>query len=157
MTKSELLRQQGSRASGFSLIEVLVALLILSFGLLGFALLQTLSVRFSQAANYRTVATNLAYELFDQMRANRADRQNYPGYASFSAGAVVKPQGGCIPGMQTQSAQAMANLWKCQVVQTLGEKSSAAVTYQNGNVIVTLSWPERTGENPSVFSVKTAL
>ena len=60
-----------ARSRGFSLIEVLIALLVLAFGLLGFALLQTMNVRFVQSANYRTQATNLSYELLDQIRINR--------------------------------------------------------------------------------------
>ena len=59
------------RQAGFSLIEVMVAVLVLGIGLLGFALLQTMTLRFTQSANYRTQATNLAYDLLDQMRANR--------------------------------------------------------------------------------------
>ena len=61
----------GAHAAGFSMIEVLIALLVLAFGLLGFALLQTLNLRYTQSANTRTQATNLAYDLLDQMRSNR--------------------------------------------------------------------------------------
>ncbi|KGT84573.1 pilus assembly protein PilV, partial [Xanthomonas vasicola] len=60
-----------SRTKGFSLLEVLIAIVVLAFGLLGFALLQTANVRFVQSSNYRTQATNLAYDLMDQMRSNR--------------------------------------------------------------------------------------
>ena len=142
---------------GFSLIEVLIALLILSVGLLGFALLQTMSVRFSQSANYRTIATNLSYELFDQMRANRPERSNYPTFTTFSAGRSSLQQA-CTPitGKQV-SVQDMANLWKCHVIGALGEQSSATVTYRNGVATVTLRWPERTNEDASAFSVSTAL
>jgi type IV pilus assembly protein PilV len=85
-------RQRRLRAvpGGFTLIEVLVAIVVLAFGLLGFALLQTMSVRFTQSANYRTQATNLAYDLIDQMRANRFQAAWY-STASFSAGSVAVP------------------------------------------------------------------
>ena len=55
---------------GFTLLEVLIALLILSIGLLGLAALQTTSLRSNQMANMRTLATYLAYEMTDRMRAN---------------------------------------------------------------------------------------
>src|SRR5690606_37357910 len=60
-------------ARGFSLIEVMVAVLVLSLGLLGLAALQGLSMRNNQSANYRTQATNLAYEFIDTARGY-ADR-----------------------------------------------------------------------------------
>ena len=49
---------------GFTLIEVMIAILVLGVGLLGFALLQTMSVRFTKSAQQRTVATTLAAAAF---------------------------------------------------------------------------------------------
>src|SRR3989304_2881609 len=57
---------------GFSLIEVLVALLILSIGLLGLAALQTTSLQYNTGSYLRTQATFLAYDILDRMRANSA-------------------------------------------------------------------------------------
>jgi type IV pilus assembly protein PilV len=59
-------------AAGFSLLEVLVALFVLSIGLLGLAALQTTGIRFNQQSYQRTQATLQAYEIIDRMRANRA-------------------------------------------------------------------------------------
>jgi type IV pilus assembly protein PilV len=58
------------RQRGFTLLEVLIALLILSIGLLGLAALQTTSLRSNQMASMRTTATQLAYDISDRMRAN---------------------------------------------------------------------------------------
>lgn len=55
---------------GFTLIEVLIALVVLSIGLLGLAGLQSAGLRFNQSAAMRTQATQLAYDLADRMRAN---------------------------------------------------------------------------------------
>lgn len=63
--------------SGFSMIELLVALLVLSIGLLGVAALMATSMRNSQSANYRTQATNLAYEITDAIRANLINSMRY--------------------------------------------------------------------------------
>ncbi len=57
--------------AGFSLIEVLVALLVLSIGLLGLAGLQAHTVSFNHSAYMRSQATSLAYDMSDRMRANR--------------------------------------------------------------------------------------
>ncbi len=55
---------------GFSLIEVLVALLVLSIGLMGLAALQITSLQFNTGSYFRTQATFLAYDIVDRMRAN---------------------------------------------------------------------------------------
>ena len=57
---------------GFTLLEVLIALLILSIGLLGLAALQTTGLRSNTMATTRTHATQLAYDIADRMRANVA-------------------------------------------------------------------------------------
>jgi type IV pilus assembly protein PilV len=58
-------------AAGFSLLEVLIAMLVLSIGLLGLAGLQANSVSFNHGAYMRSQATSLAYDISDRMRANR--------------------------------------------------------------------------------------
>lgn len=55
---------------GFSLVEVLIALAVLSIGLLGLAALQTVSLKVGHDSYQRTQATMLAYDIVDRMRAN---------------------------------------------------------------------------------------
>ena len=69
-------RQGTKNQSGFSLLEVLIALLILSIGLLGLAALQTTGLRSNQMATMRTLATQIAYDMSDRMRANPAGMAN---------------------------------------------------------------------------------
>lgn len=66
-------------ARGYTLIEVLVALLIISLGLLGMAGLQVTSLKQNQSAYMRSQATILAYDIIDRMRANvsAVDNGNY--------------------------------------------------------------------------------
>ncbi len=56
---------------GLSLIEVLVALMILSIGLLGIAGLQVVSMRSNHGSYVRGQAIVLTYSMADRMRANR--------------------------------------------------------------------------------------
>ena len=56
--------------SGFTMLEVLISIMIISIGLLGLAGLQTVSLKGSQSAYYRSVATQLAYDMSDRMRGN---------------------------------------------------------------------------------------
>jgi len=59
-----------TKDSGFTLLEVLIALLVLSIGLLGLAALQTTGLRSNQMASMRTQATQITYDITDRMRAN---------------------------------------------------------------------------------------
>ena len=56
--------------SGFTMLEVLVAILVIAIGLLGMAALQMNALRMGQSAYYRSVATQLAYDMANRMRGN---------------------------------------------------------------------------------------
>ncbi|MCX7069311.1 MAG: type IV pilus modification protein PilV [Methylococcales bacterium] len=56
--------------TGFTLIEVLIAMLVLAIGLLGLAALQTYTLRSNLAAYNHGQATQLLYDMADRMRAN---------------------------------------------------------------------------------------
>ena len=60
--------RQGQR--GVALIEVLVAILVVSLGMLAMAGLLSTSTRFGKTSEFRSVATLLANDLADRMRAN---------------------------------------------------------------------------------------
>lgn len=69
------MRAHASKNSGFTLVEILVALLVLAIGLLGLALLQTSGLRLNTNSYSRSQATFLAYDIIDRMRANVAGFQ----------------------------------------------------------------------------------
>jgi type IV pilus assembly protein PilV len=58
--------------SGFTLLEILVAIVVLSLGLLGLAGLQAASLSNNQTAYYRGIAIQQAYDIADRLRANLA-------------------------------------------------------------------------------------
>ncbi len=134
-------------ARGFSLIEVLVALVILSVGLLGLGLLQATSLKASFGANHRTVATNLAYQLLDMVRANRlwAYRYAYITTTDFAginpATCNPQPVGGVTGDLVSDDIQG----WECQVVHNL-PGGEAVVTLNAGGVpgaiAVTIDWTD---------------
>ena len=64
------IKHSRNKQQGFTLLEVLIALLVLSIGLLGLAALQTIGLRSNEMASMRTTATMLAYDISDRMRAN---------------------------------------------------------------------------------------
>jgi type IV pilus assembly protein PilV len=135
------------RARGFSLIEVLIALLILAFGLLGLAFLQVLNVRYTQSAQQRTIATNLAYELLDLIRINQVASDQYDGLA-FDASSVAVPPGGCDRASgAVDSSDAASNIarWQCEVVDSLPAGRGAVTVAADGVTTVTIAWSDDVG------------
>lgn len=65
-------RRRWLRQHGFSLLEVMIALLVLAVGLLGLAALQNMGLRLNHQSYERTQATILIGDMIDRMRANPA-------------------------------------------------------------------------------------
>jgi type IV pilus assembly protein PilV len=64
-------RAHAARQQGASLIEVMIAVLIMAIGLLGIAAMQTAALRNSQGSLERSQAVISSYTMVDAMRANR--------------------------------------------------------------------------------------
>ncbi|MGQ0836088.1 MAG: type IV pilus modification protein PilV [Gammaproteobacteria bacterium] len=79
---------------GVSLVETLVALVVLSVGLLGVAALLLQSVRGSRTALLRTQAVNLVSDMADRIRANANAGAAY-GTAQY--GAAGPAENDCVP------------------------------------------------------------
>jgi type IV pilus assembly protein PilV len=107
--------------NGFTLLEVLIALLILSLGLMGLAGLLVVSVQTNHSAYLRTQASFLAQSIADRMRANVLGVWNgsYAGtYTSATGGAA----GGCLNGVSCSYAQVAARdllIWSNQLASFL--------------------------------------
>lgn len=71
---------------GFTLIEVLITVFVLAVGLLAMAALQTRSLHDTAAAQMRSTATLLAYDIADRMRANAS---GLSGYVRTDTGAIT--------------------------------------------------------------------
>jgi type IV pilus assembly protein PilV len=91
----------GSRGGrGFTLIEVLIAIVILAVGLISLARLFVFGVQNNKSAHLRTVATQQAYDMADRMRANMAALIATPaGYDKPAATqtAACRTTAGCTP------------------------------------------------------------
>lgn len=101
--------------AGFSLIEALVSLIVISVGMIGIAAMYGQGLGASRTALYRTQAVNLASDMADRIRANRTATTSYEG---------VGANGNCDPGGNTNcTVQAMARhdlwLWRTQVQNQL--------------------------------------
>lgn len=118
--------QLKSRQRGVSLIEVLMAVLIFSIGLIGLAGLLVISTRSNHAAYLRTQVTFLASNMADRMRANPMGVWN-AAYNSTSypvAGTTNCETQACTPAdIATRDQQTWSRL-----MTTLLPNSSATIT-----------------------------
>ena len=99
---------------GFSLIELLVAVVVFSVGLLAVAGLQTVSKRANFEGLQRTVASQIAYGLLEDMRANGNGMAVYLASPNLGGGVVAaEPLPNCsIVGAECNAAQKAAHdLW----------------------------------------------
>ena len=136
---------QKKHQHGFTLLEVLIALLILSIGLLGLAALQTTGLRSNQMASMRTLATEAAYDITDRMRANPA------GVAADEYVIAI----GDAPGDTSATGTALADLnaWRERVERLPGGASeitqcdeTSTPTCDGLTHVITVYWDEaRTG------------
>ncbi|WP_373188286.1 type IV pilus modification protein PilV [Halopseudomonas sp.] len=129
------LPNKNAKQAGFSLLEVLIAVLVLSVGILGMAGLQLNSMKFNQTATIRSQATVLSYDIADRMRANRAIA-NTGGY---NLAITEEPTGTSISSIDLQQ-------WRSALSQYLPE-GKGSVAAAGDNVLITVTWDEgRLGE-----------
>jgi len=94
------------RQAGFSLIEILVTMVVLSIGLLGVAGMQASGLRNNHAAYTKTQATNLAMDMAERIRANPKGRANYAG---FDTSGTIPADPACISNDNGCSADELAD------------------------------------------------
>ena len=127
-----------ARQLGFTMVEVLVALVVLAIGLLGIAALYLNSLQAGRTAIYRTEAIALAADLADRIRMNRSAQNAYA--AAFADTevpvAACETTGGCT---DVELATTDLSSWKTAITERLPEGE--------GQVLVTL--PVATGEPTS--------
>jgi len=64
---------------GFTLVEVLVALVVMTVGMLGIAVLYVEGLRMNRTSINRTVAVNLATNMAERIRSNSDAQRSYAG------------------------------------------------------------------------------
>lgn len=125
---------------GFSLIEVLIALIIMSVGMLGIASLYVQSMQAGRTSLFRHNAVTLAGDVADRMRANPTGANAYTG-----AGA----DNNCIDmGINCSNVQMAAQDilgWSQQAVDTL-PNGAVAITFDNTVIppvyTIAINWDE---------------
>lgn len=115
---------------GISMVESLVALVVLSVGMLGIAALFVESVRNSRTALLRTQAINLVSDMADRIRANASagDAYDLAAYGGAPASHDCAPTEGTAGGNCTLEELAEDDLarWVAAVNATLPSAGGAA-------------------------------
>lgn len=134
------------RAAGVGMIEVLIAIVVLAFGLLGIAALQMATLRSSQSSLERSQAMVQTYAILDAMRANREEARI--GRYNLTAMTCAAPDRGSL------AMNDLAN-WIDSLKQTLGESACAQVVCGSVECEISVQWDDSRAKGETEKTVKT--
>lgn len=136
------------RSKGFSMVEVLVALIVLGVGMLGMASLYVTTLRANSSAQSRTQAVNLASDIADRIRANRT------AIAAYRTASTAGANHNCTDTAATAATNCSpADMaahdilqWKQDLARALPGNPNGNITVDNGAspaiYTITISWTE---------------
>ena len=126
-------------ARGFSLLEVLIALVIFSFGLLALAALMAKGLQYNPSALHRSYASSQAYDMADRIRANQIGASE-GRYAPIPAGASDPD---CISDGCTPAQMAQFDHWEWNAINAaVLPAGSGTIAFENSNYRITLTWDD---------------
>jgi type IV pilus assembly protein PilV len=128
--------------SGFTLLEVMIAVLVLSIGLLGRAGLQATGLRNNQSAYMHSQAISYGYDIIDRMRANRFSALS----GTYNIGIGDSAPSG------TSIAQTDLQEWKNLVVTNL-LAGDASANVNGGTVTVVVQWDDSRAEGSATETI----
>lgn len=135
---------QASHAqAGFTIIEAMVALVVLSVGMIGVAALHGQGLSASRSAQFRSVAVNLSADMADRIRSNRVAGVAYEG---IQANNNCDPDAG--GGVDCTPAQMAAHdlfVWNQQILAALPNGAGQVEVDPAVNppaYTITVSWDE---------------
>ena len=139
-------RPKPGRHAGFSLIEVLIALVILSVGLLGIAAMVSVSLKSRDSSYQRTQAMALANAMLDRMRANRSTVTT--GGYDLAAGPDSDTAPDCYTTTCTKDQIAVLDQveWKNDLARLLPDGDGSITTVavaQLTQVTITITWNDQ--------------
>ena len=144
------------RSHGFTLVEVLVALVVLAVGLLGIAGLYVESLRAGRTSVYRSAAVTLASDMADRIRLN--PQGAYAGAGPGEDQGCVNGAGDCEPD---ELAQDDWFRWLNDLNRRLPAGASATIELEDlapvQQFLITVSWPESGQEEPASYTLALQL
>ncbi len=134
--KNSSLPPSARRAAGFTLIEVMVALILLVLGVLGAAAMTLNALRDGKQSALRSQAVGMAYEMSDLLRMN-------PGQeAVFRAAAPTSASSGCYAAGCTPDQMAANDYYEWNLKLTspgIGLPNATAVVCRDATQTTTMS------------------
>ena len=146
------------KSKGFSLVEVLIALIIMSVGMLGIAGLYVQSMQAGRTSMLRHHAVTLAGDIADRIRANPTAGAAYTAADGADNDCVAKGETCNVAEMAAHDI----GLWQAQAESFLpvfaDDTEQVVVTFDAGAIppeyTVTVSWDEPTpDEVPPSYSI----
>lgn len=142
------------RTAGLTLVEILVAMVVISVGLLGVAGLHAMSLRNNYDALMRSHASALASDIADRMRANRAAALD--AASEYEIALTDKtPALGKTPSIAAVDKYEWRTALSTQLPQGNGSVSIDPVTRRI--VTITIQWGERDQKDPVTFATETEI
>lgn len=151
---------------GFSMLEILVALLIIATALLGSAGLQAYAMKTNVGGQYRNQAAFLLEDMIERMELNKtyaADTGGAAGYSSALTMSVDCSTAICTPA---QLAGYDVSQWQAAIAAVLPSGTGTVTQVTTGNpstYTVTINWVDRktnttyaTGGATENFSISTS-
>jgi type IV pilus assembly protein PilV len=138
-----------NKNTGFTLIEVMIAMLVLAAGLLGSVGLQATSLRNNQSSYNRSQATQLAYDIADRMRANASVAGNYlTTFMAPDAATCTTKDTPCTACATTANSCTTALLavkdlfeWNLALTNTL-PRGTGTITLKGAVYTITVNWDD---------------
>ncbi|WP_297577431.1 type IV pilus modification protein PilV [uncultured Deefgea sp.] len=118
--------------AGFSLIEVLIGIVVLSVGLLGLAGLQLATLKHNQSSTERNMAVIQTNSVLSAMRADRENAIN--GQFNLAIDSAVSSG--------SSFASGVLDRWRTSISSQLGEGASGAVNCNAARCTVTIRWDD---------------
>lgn len=167
-----------SRNTGFSMIELLVAVLVMGVGVLGITGLQVVSLQNNGSALIRGQAVQLSYEILDRIRANPLGTPAGNAYNNISLAQVPAAATNCEAGPCSEAQMSVFDIavWKCSLgnyntenvctdlrnaevlpavtdLPGLPQGDGSISVSANGVITVTVQWQESNQPNVSIISI----
>lgn len=140
------------RGRGFTLMEVMVAMVVMTVGMLGVAVLYVEGLRMNRTSIHRTLALGLASDMADRIRAND---QTPAGYAGVGPGANNNCVNGPAPCSPAEQAQDDWFWWSRDMRGHLPAGTQANIEVVGvGNLNryeISISWPETGQPGPASY------
>ena len=153
-----------TQQTGVGLIEVLIAVLLVAFGLLGAAGMQARSISYTLDTERRQMASTVAVDLLEMMRSDASNVLKADGTPKDNLGGYQKAKGAALPAVTVNNTaneckstvvavDKRMGCWGARAKRLMPELTDDLITSQysvsasaNGVVSVVVAWPVKKGQ-----------